>query len=273
MTQYQGLINSLRNAAAFTYRDPVLMTQGTNSEQDANLIAMTLTEFTPGRSNVFITLWFTADNLYLRGFTNVNGQTFYFNEGPGGYNLATAFYAVSPQFGALGSMSQLGYSSNYNSLTNVAGAGRDSIDLSWQSFYNAFYTLGYYGINSSSTYSGAARSLLLMIQYFSEAARFWDIGGYISNTVQYDVSGPLPLWMQYLENSWARISQYGVDISQNPSTPPMNVTGMNPNYYGGSYTFYSFGDVQRFMAVLLNPGEVNDPAMGGYNGDWNRDEL
>jgi hypothetical protein len=48
---------------------------------------------------------------------------------------------------------------------------------------------------------------------------------------------------------------------------------MNPDNSGNSYTFNSFGDVQRFIAVMLNNDEVYDPEMGSYWGDWKHDEL
>jgi hypothetical protein len=250
-----------------------MMTQGTSSEQSANLIVLVLTDVTPGRSNQPLQLWFTADNLYLRGFTNVQGQTFYFTEGQ--YSLAEAFYSYGGQgYGPAGYMTNLRYSSNYNSLTNAAGVGRQDLNLSYGAFYNAFYTLAYNGINTQSSSAGVAQSLLLMIQYFSEAARFWDVYGFVSSQVNYTAnSTTLPLFQQYLENSWAQISQFGININQNPSTPPVTVNGIDPSNNGSSVTLYNWGDVQARMATLLNQDEIYDPNMGGYSGDWNHDEL
>ncbi|MCU1247054.1 MAG: hypothetical protein JWQ49_83 [Edaphobacter sp.] len=286
-SQYSGLISSLRNAAATSFRNGVMITPTTSSEQSANLITMQLTDV--GRTdpdtgqNPTMTLWFTADNLYLRGFTNTQGQTFYFNEpstnGNPGYSLPQAFESTSQgqAFGPAGWMTGLGMSSNYNSLTQASGLNRSNISLGWPNFYNAFYTLAYYGVNGNSSYSGCAASLLLMIQYSSEAARFNDVYGFTSVWVQRyaadNESTSLPLWMQYMENSWAQISNYGWQDSQYAGTAPLNVTGMNPDNSGNSYTFNSFGDVQRFIAVMLNNDEVYDPEMGSYWGDWKHDEL
>src|SRR5579862_3193092 len=105
--QYEELIGSLQSVASFTYRDTVNMTPSFGSAQNANLIRMQLTDVTSGAGPT-IQLWFTADNLYLRGFTNVNGQTWYFNEGQGGYSLASAFYSAFGQGGGPGgNMAQL----------------------------------------------------------------------------------------------------------------------------------------------------------------------
>jgi hypothetical protein len=213
----------------------------------------------------------------LRGFTNGVGNTYYFNDT---YDLPTAFYSTQQgrAFGPAGWMTPLGWGSNYNDLTNHAGVGRENLNLTYGSFYNAVYTLSYYGRPGGANTQVCSRALLLMIQYFSEAARFNDVYGFITARVPYQGQTPerianLPLFQQYLENSWAQISYFGWQISQNPNTSPLTVTGINPDNYGDPYTLYSFGDVQRFLAVMLNPGEVFDPNMGGYSGDWYHDEL
>ncbi|RZU38834.1 ribosome-inactivating family protein [Edaphobacter modestus] len=222
--QYLGLVQGLQTSSAFQYRG-LGMTQSTSNEGDADLIQMQLTDVTEryDRSgnrlpNTTLQLWFTADNFYLRGFTNVNGQTFYFVEGQ--YYLPTSFDAAfGYQSGPAGWMTSLGYSGNYNSLTSRAGEGRESLNLNYQAFYDSFYTLAYYNVAATTPNSRVAQSLLVMIQYLSEAARFTDVRGFISARVgDYSNSdATLPLFQQYLESNWARISQFGADITNNPT--------------------------------------------------------
>jgi hypothetical protein len=285
LEQYQGLIRSLRNAVSTPYRQGVNLTQATANEQDANLIGMTLTD--TGRTdptiggNPSLTLWFTADNLYLRGWTNVQGRTYYFTEpnnpvtGTPGYNLLNAFQTTvqGATFPQQYSTAPVRYSGGYNSLASTSGQTRNTISLGWGNFYNSFYSLAYAGVNGFSN-AGTAASVLVMIQYFSEAARFNDVYGHISSQVQQFQSVQiLPVWMQYMENRWGAMSNYGVNITNGNNAQPLNVPGMDPNGSGGSQTFTSFADLVRFLAVMLNPGEFNDPSMGGPSGNWNYDEL
>ncbi|MDF6045939.1 hypothetical protein LRD69_28155 [Streptomyces sp. JH14] len=72
----------------------------------------------------------------------------------------------------------------------------------------------------------------------------------------------LPVLQQRLENSWQRISAFGYSVTQNPSTVPVNITGVG--------TFYSWNDVRRYMATLL--GNLNLP-QEGPTGDWQKTEL
>ena len=276
MTEYQGLIQSLRNSTSYIYRNGVRVTSYTNHGQNADLIPMMLTDQTNG-GQVTITLWFTADNLYLRGFTNAYGETFYFYERPDqygnpGYNLATAFLTRGPGFGPAGYMSQLGYGGGYNVLIRAGGLPRANLSLSWGNFYSYFYTLAHHTSGGNS--GPSATALTLMIQYFSEAARFTDIYGFISaNVNSYNADFRLPSWQQNLENSWSRISDFAISITNNPSEPPLFVPGIDRNNTGASQPLYTFADVQALMAVLLNAGEINNPAMGGYYGDWNYAQI
>jgi hypothetical protein len=273
--QWGSLVQSLRNAAAFPYRDGTMITEQTSFEQAADLIQMQLTDVTPGVDpGQTVQLWFTADNLYLRGFTNVQGQTFYFPENS--YSLGLAFESAGLGNGPGAWMTSLGYSGNYNSLTAVAAQGRENLSLSYGAFYNAAYALMYNGINQDgSTRQRVARGLMLMIQYMSEAARFTDINGFISSQVSNTANGQttLPLFQQYLENSWAQMSNYGESVTQDPTTPPLTVNGINPDNSGQPWTFYAFSGLLRFMVVLLNRGDVKNPNMGNLWGDWNYAQI
>ncbi|SCF73557.1 Ribosome inactivating protein [Streptomyces sp. DconLS] len=76
--QYAGLITSLRNAAGHSWRSGVMPTQTPASHA---LIRLDLSH-----SGATLQLWFTPDNLYLRGFTTAAGTTFTFND----YDLRAA---------------------------------------------------------------------------------------------------------------------------------------------------------------------------------------
>ncbi|MCX4683320.1 hypothetical protein [Kitasatospora purpeofusca] len=56
------------------------------------------------------------------------------------------------------------------------------------------------------------------------------------------------------------LSRYAYDVSNNPNTSPVNVTGVG--------TFYSYGDVQRWMAML-----IGSTSQVSSTGDWNHAEL
>ncbi len=172
-------------------------------------------------------------------------------------------------------MTSLGYSGNDNSLTSRAGEGRESLNLNYQAFYDSFYTLAYYNVAATTPNSRVAQSLLVMIQYLSEAARFTDVRGFISARVgDYSNSdATLPLFQQYLESNWARISQFGADITNNPNAQSLTLAGINRNNTGQSVTLYSWSDVVSYLFTLLDTNEVNNPNMGGYWQDWNHSEL
>lgn len=247
-SQYSQLITSLRQASGHAFRNKVGATQTTGR----SLIRLSLTN---GATN--LDLWLTPGDLYLRGFTNDNGLTFQFNDGD--YNLLSAMYdldALPP-----GSGRTLGFGSNYNSMTQAAQRGRENTPLSFNDFWNSFYNLAYAGQDGNQMYM--ARSLMLMIQLTSESARFNDVYGIGAHIMGSNAYYPgLPLMQQYLENSWQRMSAFGYAVTQNPSTPPANITGVG--------TLYSWGDVARYLAMLI--GNLNLPQEGA-SGDWNHTEL
>ncbi|MFD8750104.1 ribosome-inactivating family protein [Kitasatospora sp. NPDC059577] len=149
-----------------------------------------------------------------------------------------------------------------NAMRQAAGRGRESMPIGWYDLMGSIDNLATTGYPYGANQQNVARSLMFMIQFTSEAARFWDVYG-----VTRDIQGGntpfyngLPLTQQYLENSWDQISQYAYDVTNNPSTPPVNVTGVG--------TFYSYGDVQRWMAML-----IGTTSQVSSTGDWNHSEL
>ena len=119
-------------------------------------------------------------------------------------------------------------------------------------------------VDQLATYTGnnpqaTARSLMFMIQYTSEAARFYDVEGIMRTAMRTDQRQQgLPDRQQSLENNWGQISQYAYDVTNNPSTPPRNI--------GGVGTFNSFNDVARTVPILLG-------SLFEVTGSFSHDEL
>jgi hypothetical protein len=288
--EFYSLIVSLRVTAGHPFRQGTSYLPETMQYPQLNyyvtgLIRMTLTRLPRPNTNetgADLVLWFTPNDLYLRGFTTTSGRTYQFNDAQnvGGYTLAQHLQMVgynSPQ-----GVATLNYGSNYNSLTQASQVGRQNLGLSYDSFWDALNNLAYTNDNRTFGFDRAhvATSIMRMIQFTSEAARFNDVFGVAHDVMSHSWSNysGLPLFQQYLENNWGRISAYGFQVSQNPLTTPVTIYGINPNvpdpnntYSGGQpYTLSSFQDVLRFLAVLAgNPG---DPANGGVNQDWNVSE-
>jgi hypothetical protein len=244
-------------------------------EQDSDLVKFTLydiTGYSPGSETApKVTLWYTTDNFYLRGFENTNGDLYQFDPEASGYDLAKALQSILPPSKVI----TLPFGSDYNTLSKVAGADRNTLQFSRQSMHNAIYTLAYAGINPQSTNQSIASAQLLMIQYFMEAPRFNDVYGYLGETLADDPNAPregLPVWQQYMENRWAAMSDYMGRISKGP-TPPLVVPGMGRSPDEKDVTFTSFNQAAAYIATMLYLPRVNDPQMGGITGDWGHAQL
>jgi Ribosome inactivating protein len=265
-SQYQGLINSLRNAAGYGWRDNVMQTQ---TDSNHSLIRLDLSYTDSNGTTTNLWLWFEPDNLYLRGFTTNNGTTYSFND----YNLQAAMQPASaitfnnllPSAAWGGAYNTLPFGSDYNDMTQAAHRNRSDMPLSWSDMWNSFYNLAY---AETSGNQSLARSLMFMIQFTSEAARFNDVYGVMadilrpgSNGTQVSYDG-LPSRQQELENSWAQISQYAV-----------NLTNSNPSpLYVGPYagTLYGWAAVQAVLAQRV--GNLNG-AVVSPTGNWWKTEL
>jgi hypothetical protein len=261
-SSYSSFITSLRQAAGDEYRNGVYETE----ESTNALIRVDVT--TPDGNTVW--LWLTPDNLYVRGFTSqANGITYYFADYENGnptFDMQTVFDNIGNNglLPASRQTSVLDFASNYNSMSQAAARGRESMPISFNDLTgsaNNLATIGYpYGANQQAV----ARSLMFMIQYTSEAARFTDVYGVMSD-IMLSWSGyynGLPILQQYLENAWYAISQFGYGVTQNPNnTPPLNVQGVG--------TFYSFNDVMARLGIMLATAYV----AYSPSGDWWHTEL
>jgi hypothetical protein len=243
-SQYYGLIDSLRRAAGHQFRDgiPATQSQPIPGRTRTGLIRLTLSN-----RNAHLVLWITPADLYVRGFTNTYGQTFQFNDGD--YQLFDHLQTVGINV-APGQRRTLPFGSNYNSLSANANRERQQMPLSWTDLYRSWYNLAYGG-----SWRNIARSLMFMIQYTSESARFWDVYGImarITSTRNAYYNG-LPVPLVYLENRWNRISIYGFDVTYDRTGPrEINNVGV----------LNGWRDVVRYCAILLNHNNRNLPQEG-----------
>ncbi|MEZ0107948.1 hypothetical protein ABH920_001946 [Catenulispora sp. EB89] len=257
-SQYGELIGSLRAASGHAWRNGVMMTQSPSSH---SLIRLDLAQ-----GNANISLWFTPDNLYLRGFTAADGATFSFND----FNLQAAMQPAGgfgnsnllPAAATGGTYYTLPFSSNYNNLVQVAGRDRAAMPISWNDFFNSFYNLAYADQTAANNQT-IARDLLFMIQYTSEAARFNDTFGVMSAIMGATavIYNGLPPLQQEVENDWSQISRYAINQSNGTNPAPLYI---GPN----AGTISSFSGVQRYLALGIGTsGDVSS------TGDWNHSEL
>jgi len=249
-SQYAQLISSLRTAAGHAYRNGVMIT----NPATGRLIRLTLTDT---ESKLSLDLWISPDNLYVRGFTASNGQTYEFQDSS--YNLYRAMQNNGAGEFLSRGVALLSYGSDYNDLVRNAGVGRERLNFSFGSFRDAINVLA-----RTTSPNGLARSLMLLIQLTSEAARFNDVYGIGADIMQsssrnYD---GLPMLQQRLENQWSALSNYAIRVSNNSSTPPLHVPQVG--------TLHAFHDVVRYMALLAGAPLA---VPGGLAGDWKHTEL
>jgi hypothetical protein len=256
-SQYYGLIQSLRNAAGHPWRNNVEQTQTSDTH---SLIRLDLTA-PLANGPVTVQLWLTANNLYLRGFTDAAGITYSFNDYDlrGAMQPATSFTSggdLLPAAATGGPYVTLPYGSDYNSMVQAAGRGRGDMPISYVALYNAWTGLANAGITGQQS---VARAVMFMIQYTSESARFYDVwrvmNNIMGNTPINGVYPPayngVPTAAQEFENSWGQISQYAINLANGSNPAPLNV---GPN----AGTLTSFNDVQFHLAEAIGiPTQVS----------------
>jgi hypothetical protein len=258
-SQYSSLISSLRNAAGHSWRNNVMMT----GWQSHGLIRLDLTY-----EGITLQLWFTANNLYLRGFTDTQGNTYGFSD----FNLAglmqtTAIYnggnGLLPAAAYGGAYHTLNFASDYNDLSAAADRNRQEMPISWTDMWNSMFNLAAAAGNlSANDQLYYARSLMFMIQFTSESARFYDVYGVMADIMTNGaVYSGLPPVQQELENSWAQMSQYAENLSNGTNPAPLFV---GPHVG----TLYNFGDVQARLAE-----GIGTPSQVSSTGDWWHTEL
>jgi hypothetical protein len=242
--QYRAFLLSIQNAAGHPFRGNVFQLQGPSNA----LIAVDVTSSTGHRLRLLV----TPDNLYVRGFITQSGAIWQFNPGGDPYDLLNNINTLR-QNGADTSLigngdpaapafvQTLAFGSDYNSLTQAAGRGRQQMQISFADLNGSVNQLaGYNGGNVQAT----ARSLMFMIQYVSEATRINQVRGTMLAAMggAAQITG-LPVAQLSYENNWGRLSQYAINVSNNTATAPQTI--------GSAGTLSNFGQVAQFLSTML----------------------
>jgi hypothetical protein len=210
-------------------------------------------------------LWVTPHNLYVRGYTTENGNSFQFSDPD--YNLWTTMETIGPTNlinppVAQSNRGLLSFGSSYTQLSRAADIGRENLNIRFSALTSAVNTLATADIPYGNDSQGVAQALMFMIQYTSEAARFNDVANIFASIMQQrDLTRRLPLRDLALENSWDPISNYALRVSQNPRTRPIDVPNVG--------NFSSINDVAARVAIILGNANRSIPLIG----DPSRTEL
>jgi hypothetical protein len=259
-TGYRAFINSLRRAAGHAFRGATYIAQS----NPGGIIRADINA-TGGNQALRLTLWIDPVNLYVLGFTNANNQTLYFNDVSPANADRVAVGALAQGFH--GGTQRLPFGGNYMSLSRTAGRGRGAMPISMNDIYSSVASLATTtsGNIGTSTLS-ASRSLMLLIQVTSEAARFSNVYGIMSQALGNPGSrNGLPAREQNLENNWEAMSRYGLSVSHNSTTRPETIIGAGAPDSRGHATnlvLHSWSDVARYVGILL--GNLDDLGTPGH---------
>lgn len=225
-------LQSIRNAAGHWFRNESNITQDANAIPHA-LIRADLNVTNAAGHQTELRLWFTPNNLYLRGFSTTsvdasapaNGNvTYYFNDSD--FNLANEMNYLrnsSPDRALLPQANyvRLPYAGTYTAMARPIDQGgpgvtRDNTQMSYSQLYDSVFQLAYLQRgteqNGGTNFVTTARSLMRMIQITSEAARFRDVQGIvIQSMANHGMQYTMPLLQQELENDWRGLSRYAYD--------------------------------------------------------------
>jgi hypothetical protein len=175
-----------------------------------------------------VQLWFTANNLYLRGFTDGGGTTYSFNDYDlrGAMQPATSFTSgagLLPAAATGGAYVVLPYGSDYTSMTQAAGRDRSQMPINWTVLNANIGTLSNAALQLNP--QNVPRALMFMIQYTSESARFYDTYQPMANIMQNRALyyPGVPAAAQEFENSWSQMSQFGIDLSNGRNPAPLYI--------------------------------------------------
>ncbi|MDX3581875.1 ribosome-inactivating family protein [Streptomyces europaeiscabiei] len=145
-----------------------------------------------------ITLVFNTRDLYVVGWRNDGTNEYYrLGEGPATYGIAHT--------------TQLPRWLNYNGIESAAGIGRGDLGISMSAIQGSINDLG--NLNVTSAGRDQARALLILVQAFSEGARFDLISSHIHDAITHGTS--------YHTGTSSRVSTDG------NSNHAMSVTGLD----------------------------------------------
>ncbi|MFE5143637.1 ribosome-inactivating family protein [Streptomyces fagopyri] len=163
----------------------------------------------------------------------------------------------------------LPFGGNYGSLTASAGVNRGNFLHNYGDFLGSVSQLSAVtnptgGQNNGSQQQRTARSLLLLIQMTSEAARLYDVNGVFATTMIGGIPGAgINAYQSNLENGWSQASAYGWTVTNNRSAPGIVTTGQVP--------WNNWNDVASRIAIMLY--RIANVPDQGNSGGWSHDEL
>jgi hypothetical protein len=230
---YRNMLNYLRLATGHNYRDGVYE----NQRDRGGLIQL---HIHAGEADM--SLWFNPQDLYVIGFTNRDNTTYVFRD-----TSVDTIYAIRDAMGAGSRVLPLAFEGSYTSLSQAAGRGRGEMTVGYSDLWNGVHNLAW--ATPPNDQQNVARSLMLMIQYTSEAARFNSIANFLAGLMTWDNRNAPPSdrhlsgALQDVENNWAAISQFGYQISQDPTTQWRE--------FPGAGRLYTWADVARVLALML----------------------
>ncbi|WP_416874296.1 ribosome-inactivating family protein [Kitasatospora sp. SC0581] len=224
--------------------------------EDIGLVQVSLSALDDRGQRRHVELWINPSNLYLWGYSNQYGDTYQFNDLNGALQSRIS-ETTTPAPPVSRNVQTLNFGSNYNSLSTAAGRGRESMPISWNDMRGSILHLA--GENNPwGNRQATARSLSLMIQSLSEAARFNDVEGtFRAAMTDWNVRS-LPIQQQYLENSWDALSRFYERSAAGLNATPVDIPTVG--------RVDNLGTLRRYVQMTMG-GPHTD------NGDWNHDEL
>ncbi|MEV5607652.1 ribosome-inactivating family protein [Streptomyces sp. NPDC052225] len=214
-------LQSIRNAVGHAWHGDTMITQNVGTAP-LSLLRADINITNAAGHQTELRLWFTPNNLYLRGFTTTSvdasadnaNVTYFFRDA--GFNLPNTMESLrsSQDAGLLPPprYTQLPYSGSYPDLAG-AGASRDSTQMSYTALYNSVFQLAYVSRDATgyggSAYQATAASLVRMVQATAEAARLRDVQGIVIQMMaDHSRSFIMPARQQELETDWGALSLY-----------------------------------------------------------------
>ncbi|MGC0421046.1 ribosome-inactivating family protein [Embleya sp. AB8] len=230
---YSTFLASLRAAVGDTRPDGTQYTQ--NASQSEGIVRVSLSAHDDAGNRRAVDLWVQPDNLYVVGYS------------PQGSGVSYLFNDASFNRNPLGTANaNLPFGGNYNALVGMANRDRSSLPVYWNDIRASILQLANQTSANTNT-QNTARSLMLLIQMTSEAARFNDLEGVFRAALgdwSWGQTG-LPAWQQNLENNWGVLSNFywnlqGMGNTTTPTVP----------YIPGVGTIQNADQVRRYVRVL-----------------------
>lgn len=240
--RYNSMLHQLREAAGDQFGTNRYSYSLITQSNEHGLVFLDITLPT----NHTVRLIFTASDMYLRGFRNSQGEVFQFNERFNGNQTLANRLGLEPANPHYQYPHTLSFNGTYPRLQTAANIDRRHVSISYNSIINALETLANYrGPNSTNSVT-IARSLLLIIQWTSEAARFRPIQNVMLRALG-DSTHSITLndHQVELENNWDFLSGAAQDFTRHPEARPSVRAGR---------TFRTLTDVLNVVFLLKHRG-------------------